>query len=230
RRHESLRTSFHMLPVSNNQLSPVQIIHDTLEFKIENISPNQTFFRPFDLTRAPLIRVGVIESTGKVKSGVERFVLVDMHHIITDGLSQEILTKEFFALYAGGSLPPLKLQYRDYAEWQSSSEQKQLIKKQEEYWEETFSGELPVLDLPTDYPRPALHSFEGNALQFTLEKQEIDTLKKIASNNNITLYMAILSLFTLLLSKLGGGEDIILGSPTAGRRHADLENIIGMFV
>ncbi|MCP4152731.1 MAG: AMP-binding protein, partial [bacterium] len=155
---------------------------------------------------------------------------VDMHHIISDGASLEILGGEFLSLVAGETLSPLQLCYRDYAAWQSSSEQKQLIKKQEKYWEKTFSGELPVLDLPTDYPRPAIQSFEGNALQFTLEKQEIDTLKKIASDNNITLYMAILSIFTLLLSKLGGGEDIILGTPTAGRRHADLENIIGMFV
>ncbi|MCP4156333.1 MAG: hypothetical protein GY757_51950, partial [bacterium] len=203
---------------------------DTLEFKIENISPNQTFFRPFDLTRAPLIRVGVMESTGKVKPGVERFILVDMHHIITDGISQEVLTQEFFALYAGENLPPLKLQYRDYAEWQNSTKQKQLMNRQEKFWTNLYFDEIPVLILPTDYSRPVIQGFDGNNKSFILNSEETANLKETAKQNETTLYMTILSIFTILLSKLSGQEDIIVGTPTAGRRHADLENIIGMFV
>ncbi|MCP4147655.1 MAG: hypothetical protein GY757_07885, partial [bacterium] len=209
-RHESLRTSFYMLnpegpvtpnnqsPIPNNPPSPnnqslitnntylpVQEVHANVAFKIEVYEANERevprqFFRSFDLTRAPLLRVGVVKRPGPQTGAApfEPVMLVDMHHIISDGVSLEILGGEFLSLLAGETLSPLQLCYRDYAAWQSSSEQKQLIKKQEEYWVKTFYGELPVLDLPTDYPRPAIQSFEGNALQFTLEKQEIDTLKK----------------------------------------------------
>ncbi|MCP4151460.1 MAG: amino acid adenylation domain-containing protein, partial [bacterium] len=250
RRHESLRTSFHMI---NETI--VQKLHDKVEFEIEyynqpagNKNPNagelnwfdevrETFFRPFDLSKAPLLRVGVIETThianppGSTNDNAgERFMMLDMHHIITDGTSQEILTKEFFRLYAGESLPPLKLRYRDYAEWQNTAKQKELMKKQEEYWLKTFSGELPLLNLPTDYPRPLIQRFDGNKLSFELNMEEIHHLKEIAKQNETTLYMTILSIYTILLSKLSGQQDIIVGTPTAGRRHAELENIIGMFI
>ncbi|MCP4150870.1 MAG: non-ribosomal peptide synthetase, partial [bacterium] len=268
-RHESLRTSFHMLnpvtpgradpvtpgradpvtqsPITDNSFSPVQVVHDTVEFNIEyyNLQAHQdsnivglsryndvreAFFRPFELSKAPLLRVAVIEIAHNTDSIKEKFMLVDMHHIITDGMSQEILTKEFSALYADENLPLLELQYRDYTEWQSSSKQKELKKQQEEYWTNLFSGELPVLTLPTDFTRPVIQSFEGDNISFVLNKKETANLKETAKENETTLYMTILSIFTLLLSKLSSQEDIIVGTPTAGRRHADLENIIGMFV
>ncbi|MCP4148549.1 MAG: non-ribosomal peptide synthetase, partial [bacterium] len=244
RRHESLRTSFHMLadPVTPGGEIPMQKIHPAVPFKIEIIQPStdgndvdqltaaaqKTFFRSFDLTQAPLLRVGFFTPKNRSQAGL--YLLIDMHHIITDGTSQEILTNEFFALYNGESLPQLNLQYRDYAEWQSSSKQKELMIKQEETWLKIFSGELPVLNLPTDYPRPAMQSFEGSYISFELSKEETDNLKETAKENEITLYMTILSIFTVFLAKLSGQEDIIVGTPTAGRRHADLENIIGMFV
>ncbi|MCP4146641.1 MAG: non-ribosomal peptide synthetase, partial [bacterium] len=187
----------------------------------------ETFFRSFRLSKAPLLRVTVIETT---HTGIERYMLLDMHHIISDGASMDILTKEFFALSAGENLPPLKLQYRDYAEWQNSTKQKESNHRQEEFWIKTFSGELPALYLPTDYTRPKMRSFEGNKIAFTLNKSETGYLKETAKENEATLYMTILSLFTILMSKLSGQQDIIVGTPTAGRRHADLENIIGMFV
>ncbi|MCP4147627.1 MAG: hypothetical protein GY757_07745, partial [bacterium] len=119
---------------------------------------------------------------------------------------------------------------RDYAEWLNSAEQKELLKQQEEYWLNLFTGELPVLTLPTDYPRPVMQRFEGSLVSFMLSGEETGNLRGIAKKNDTTIYMTILSVFTILLSKLGGQEDIIVGTPTAGRRHADLENIIGMFV
>ncbi|MCP4154213.1 MAG: non-ribosomal peptide synthetase, partial [bacterium] len=158
------------------------------------------------------------------------FMLIDMHHIVTDGTSQTLLIKEFNDLNRGETLSPLRLQYKDYAHWQNSRTHKQLLKEQEEYWTRHFSGELPVLNLPTDYPRPAIQSFDGNIVSFVLNKNETGNLKETAKENEITLYMTILSIFTLLLTKISGQEDIIVGTPTAGRRHADLENIIGMFI
>ncbi|MCP4149528.1 MAG: AMP-binding protein, partial [bacterium] len=187
----------------------------------------EAFFRPFDLKQAPLLRVGLI----KIKdTPTGQLLLLDMHHIITDGTSQEVLTKELFDLKTGKNLPPLKLQYRDYAEWQNSSKQKRLIKGQEEAWLKIFPGEIPELTLPTDYPRPIIRGFEGSHIAFQLTKEETAKLKETAKQNETTLYMAILSIFTILLSKLSGQEDIIVGTPTAGRRHAQLEKIIGMFV
>ncbi|MCP4153239.1 MAG: non-ribosomal peptide synthetase, partial [bacterium] len=115
-RHDSLRTTFRII-----NGTPVQLIHERVEFKIEYNNHAQNFFRPFELAGAPLLRVRVIESTGTniVKSGGERFLLIDMHHIITDATSQTVLIKEFFKLYAGECLPPLNLQYKDYTEWQN---------------------------------------------------------------------------------------------------------------
>ncbi|MCP4156928.1 MAG: amino acid adenylation domain-containing protein, partial [bacterium] len=255
RRHESLRTTFHMHPVPNNQsplthnqLSPVQTIHEKVEFRIEYYKPGtgehepgstelsvldeakKAFFRPFDLSMAPLLRVGLVETSGTKNSAHDGFLMLDMHHIITDGTSLEVMTKEFFVLYDGESLAPLKLQYRDYVEWQSSSKQKELIKQQEEYWKNQLAGEVPVLTLPTDFTRPEIQSFEGNRVSFVLNKDETGSLEDTAKENEATLYMTILSIFTILLAKLSGQEDIIVGTPTTGRRHADLENIIGMFV
>ncbi|MCP4149780.1 MAG: amino acid adenylation domain-containing protein, partial [bacterium] len=254
RRHESLRTTFHMIPVTpNNQtpltnntippdtpgeIIPVQKVHDDpalVEFEIDNYKPGdrQSFFRPFDLSKAPLLRVGIVENTGIDAIGKathERYMMLDMHHIITDGRSQEILTREFFELFDGGRLEPLRLQYRDYARWQNSPEQKELIKQQEEYWLNRFTGELPVLNLPTDYPRPVNQRFEGSKITFEINKEKTGRLKKTAKENETTLYMIILAIFTILLAKLSGQQEIIVGTPTAGRRHAELENIIGMFV
>ncbi|MCP4147484.1 MAG: hypothetical protein GY757_07020, partial [bacterium] len=126
--------------------------------------------------------------------------------------------------------PGLERQYRDYAEWQKGSKQKEAMEQQGKYWEKILAGELPVLNLHTDYPRPAIQSFEGSNITFEIKKEETGKLKETAKKNGATLYMAILSIFTILLTKLGGQEDIIIGTPTAGRGHADLEKIIGMFV
>ncbi|MCP4221121.1 MAG: non-ribosomal peptide synthetase, partial [bacterium] len=186
-RHDSLRTTFHMIDET-----PVQKIHPTIPFKPERLpgtgdapveETRRAFLKPFDLSRAPLLRVGIVERTGRDTPGNpagEWFMLVDIHHIITDGASNELLTNELFALYAGESLEPLTLQYRDYAAWQNSRKQKELTKQQEEYWVNLFSGELPVLDLPTDYPRPAIQRFEGSSVSYTLNPAAVEQLMKTA--------------------------------------------------
>jgi tyrocidine synthetase-3 len=224
--HESLRTSVEII----NE-TPVQIIHDDVEFEIEYISVErgdatiQNFIRPFDLSHVPLLRVGLIKT-----EEARHILMVDLHHIITDGISQEILTKEFMSVYGGEELPHLRLQYKDYAEWQNRREQQESMKQQEEYWAELFSDELPLLNLPTDYSRPLMQSFEGNSVSFILNEEETRGLKNISKEVGATLYISLLSVFNILLSKLSGQEDIIVGAPLAARRHADLEHIIGMFV
>ena len=224
-RHESLRTSFHI----ENEL-PVQRIHKHVDLKIEYVDASQirTFVRPFDLSRAPLIRVGLVIK----KDENQTLLITDMHHIITDGTSQIILRDEFRKIYSRNELElsPLRLQYKDYAMWLNSPIQQESIKEQEDYWLQMFSGEVPVLSLPTDYPRPDMKSFEGSMTTFSLNSEETRFLKELAKQCDATLFMSLLSVFIILLSKLTRQDDIVVGTPVAARRHADLEKIIGMFV
>ena len=238
-RHESLRTSF--IIVGNE---PVQVIHDEVEFKIEyddlqvtgagdrcrwEVVPAtaliSSFIRPFDLSRAPLLRVGLIKEEEK------KYILaIDIHHIITDGLSQQILIRDFISLYAGQQLPPLRVLYKEYSKWQQSKEVQNRLAKQEESWLKEFREQVPVLVLPTDYPRPALQSFEGNITDFTLKAEETGRLDEIAHSGGATLFMVILAIYNIFLLKISNQEDIVVGTPIAGRRHADLEKVVGMFV
>jgi hypothetical protein len=129
--------------------------------------------RPFDLTRPPLMRVELIET------GRDHHVLVvDMHHIVNDGISRGVLINEFMTLYNGEELPALPLQYRDYAEWQQQEKEGMAVQKQ--FWMTELAGELPVLGLPYDLPRPAIKNYEGGNLAFTLTEEEIDWVRRIA--------------------------------------------------
>ncbi len=224
-RHESLRTSFHL--AANK---PVQKIHREVDFKIEHYNKVVDFVRSFDLSQAPLIRVGIIAT------GAEGLILgIDMHHIICDGSSVNILVREFTYMYGyahsdNHGLPQLRIQYKEYAEWQNSEMQRILRKKQEVYWLKEFFGEIPTLELPTDFHRPHIQSLDGNRLHFKIPAEKALVLTNIATKNGATLYTILLSIFYILMTKLSGQVDIVLGTPTAGRRHADLEGVIGMFV
>ena len=180
KRHESLRTSFRLIGED-----PVQIIHDDVKFDIDfsecsgeeglkQIAEN--FIRPFDLSKAPLIRVAL------VKISPQRHLLVfDLHHIIADGVSAVILVKEFAQLYSGAELPELKIQFKDYAAWQNVLIESEEINTQKAYWLDTFKGTVPVLNLPTDYVRPSLQSGEGDRLTFGLDDKIVEGLKKNCS-------------------------------------------------
>jgi amino acid adenylation domain-containing protein len=227
-RHESLRTSFEIIDGE-----PVQRVHDDVKFRLEQYKTEpgevqrfiKEFVRPFDLSEAPLVRGGVIDI------GKDECILVfDIHHIISDGVSDDILREDYTALYENKELPPLNLQYKDFAQWQNSLKEKNKIKKQEEFWLTQFQGEIPRLNLRTDYPGSAVHDFEGKNLKFKLGKEETETLNKIALEHGSTLFMVLLSIYYIFLAKMSGQEDIIIGTSLAGRGHEDLEPIIGMFV
>lgn len=227
-RHESLRTGFKMAGGE-----PVQYVLDHATFEAEWYQAEENdadlyirqFIRPFHLEEPPLLRVGLIEL--QPDRGILMF---DMHHIISDGTSMNVLIKEFIRIYEGETLPPLRIQYKDYAVWQTGEARLKEIQNQEAYWSELYSGDVPVLHLPTDYIRPSARDFAGATMHFTLDKQKSAGLKQLATQTESTLYMVLLASYTLLLSKYSGQEDIIVGSPIAGRPHADLEPIIGMFV
>ncbi|MFC2146274.1 amino acid adenylation domain-containing protein [Acidobacteriota bacterium] len=225
RRHESFRTSF----ITVNE-EPVQRIKKEVEVKVEVekgevTSTIKNFIRPFDLSRAPLLRMGLLQVEKK-----KHFLLLDMHHIISDGSSMDVLMEEFQAQCDRKELSGLRIQYKDYARWQTGSEIREWIKDQEKYWIKEFSNEIPVLNLTTDYTRPAAQSFEGGTLGFEIEQEQAAKLKNLALEHNTTLFMVLLSIVNILLSKLSNQENIVIGTPTAGRRHADLQQIIGMFV
>ncbi|MCP4216458.1 MAG: amino acid adenylation domain-containing protein, partial [bacterium] len=235
RRHESLRTSFELMDGE-----PVQRILPEVEFEVDFFEESGgagggmdyekqigDFIRPFDLTRAPLVRVGLI----RVEKNKDILVF-DMHHIIADGTSQNILKKDFMEIYSGNELPGLNVQYKDYCQWRRKLSVSAEMRKQEAYWLDVFKpGEaVPAINLPLDFKRPARQSFEGGKLRFNIGATESAKLKQVTLDNGATLYTMLLALFNIFLSKLGGMQDIVVGSPEAGRGHDDLQGIVGMFV
>ena len=183
------------------------------------------FIVPFNLEKAPLLRVAVISL-----SKDRHIMLFDMHHIISDGTSMGILIKEFNELYVGKDLGKLKVQYKDYSQWQLKKRESEEFKNQEEYWLKEFSGEIPVLNLPTDYIRPNVKDFSGDSISFVLDEEITEKLRTLAKETGSTMYMVLLSNINILLSRYSGQEDIIVGSAIAGRTHTDIESIIGMFI
>ena len=129
--------------------------------------------------------------------------MVDLHHIISDGVSQQILIQEFTALYTDIKviLPGLKLQYKDFSQWHNSDIREASIKKQQEYWLKVFPGEIPVLNLPSDYTRPAVQGFQGKQLSFIINKEETQALKSVVSEEGTTLFLALLAIFKVFLFK-----------------------------
>jgi acyl carrier protein len=225
RRHESLRTSFII-----QDGEPRQWVHEheQVDFKVDfKTRPVGSIVQPFDLARAPLLRVGVFQTRPDT-----RVLWVDMHHIITDGTSCALLVREFVSLYAGHRPAPMKLQYKDFSQWQNSERQQRKIARQKEFWLEVFAGPgpLPVLELPLDFPRPSVQSFEGEAFDFALGEEETAALNRLALSQEATLFMTLMAVYKVLLWRLSGQEDVVVGTPTAGRGHADLDDVIGMFI
>nr|WP_295871849.1 non-ribosomal peptide synthetase [uncultured Chitinophaga sp.] len=227
-RHESLRTAF-----IHTEEGPVQRIADSVHFETAIIAADdadilttiENFIRPFDLGKPPLIRAGLLQLPGE-----ECLLVIDVHHIISDGLSNSILIKDFISIYEGNELDPLPLQYRDYSEWERGKEHRQAIAASKAFWMDEFEGHRPGAGLPTDYPRPAVRKDVGDSLSFCLDETETAGLKAIAEQEGCTMFMVVLSLYAILISKLSGKEDMVIGVHFSGREHADLEGVAGMFV
>jgi len=179
----------------------------------------------FDLGRAPLFRVGLLT----LDNGA-RFLLFDMHHIISDGASINILVRDLSALYSSKGLPELKIQYKDFAAWQAKRMNDTSIRSKEEYWLNLFAGEIPILNLPTDFTRPARKSFRGRKASVSISGDLPQRLKKLSDSTGTTLCMVMMGAYDVLLSKYCSQEDIIVGMPVEGRLSADVKDLIGMFV
>ncbi|ASS75374.1 hypothetical protein CIG75_10475 [Tumebacillus algifaecis] len=186
---------------------------------------------PFDLEHGPVIRIRLL------KLGEERHaLLITKHHIVTDFWSWGLLHDEFHKLYEayakGEASPfaPLQLQYRDFANWQNDRLANGLLAKSEAYWTQQLSGDLPVLDLPTDHPRPALQQFEGNSIHRLLDRDLFDKVNALGTQHDATLFMVLLGALGTFLSRMSGQQDIVIGTPEAGRNVMELEELIGFFI
>ncbi len=229
RRHEALRTSFKLVDGH-----PVQVVHEEVPFCLEelqspeDVQPNAIlaeYVRPFALAEAPLMRGAVMRM-----SKDEHLLLFDMHHLIADGLSAGIMAEELMRLYGGEQLVPLAVQYKDYAAWQLKRSASDTLLRQERYWLTELEGELPVLQLPTDYARPQVRSTRGDEVSLQLDAVLLASLRSLASAEETTLYCVLLSAYAAMLSQYANQDELIVGTPAAGRMHPDLEPLIGMFV
>jgi amino acid adenylation domain-containing protein len=240
RRHEALRTIFTsiggvpyqvVLPVSSVALSRVDIsVFDEAQRLSEarSLSENE-LRRPFDLATGPLFRPTLV-TLGRLG----HWLLLSMHHIIVDGWSVNILVREiqeiFDALCHERPLPPdPEVQYLDFARWQRRYLKGQAIDRHLAYWRSVLAGASPVLELPTDRVRPAVESHRGAVLKFDLTPDVASALRALARSAHTTLFCVFVAAFKILLARLSGSDDIVLGTPVANRTRVEIEPLIGLF-
>nr|WP_281422355.1 non-ribosomal peptide synthetase [Photorhabdus caribbeanensis] len=186
---------------------------------------------PFDLARGPLIRASLVQLADD-----DHVFLLTLHHIIFDGWSVSVLMSELSTLYtaflAGKSdpLPPLTIQYPDYAAWQHQWLSAERIQSQSDYWRTRLADAPVLLDLPTDRPRPPRQSFAGNIWPVSLDMELTQSLKHLSEQQGVTLFMTLLAGWATVLSRLSGQEDLVIGTPSAGRSRQEVESLIGFFV
>jgi amino acid adenylation domain-containing protein len=248
-RHEILRTSFSIV----NE-SPIQIIHTQPELKIEILDWRQVaekdkfskakhlataeLKQPYDLAKAPLLRVKLLQLADACgeRSYQSHLLLLVIHHIVCDGWSMDIFRKELFTLYTtfcngeSSSLPSLSLQYADFAHWQRSYLQGENLNKQLNYWQQQLAEINALLELPTDYQRPSVQSFKGRSEFLEIDLNLTQKLKRLSQESGTTLFMTLLAVFALLLSRYSNQNDIVVGSAIANRNRQEIEPLIGFFV
>jgi amino acid adenylation domain-containing protein/non-ribosomal peptide synthase protein (TIGR01720 family) len=241
RRHEALRTTF-----TTVDGQPVQVISPALSLSLPVIDllglpepereaealrlATEEAQRPFDLAQGPLVRTTIL------RLGEADYVfLLTMHHIVSDGWSMKVFFSELIALYSAfcmgkpSPLPELPIQYADFAVWQREWLQGGVLEAQLAYWKQQLA-DLPVLQLPTDRPRPVVQTFQGACLSMTLPERLTAALKALSQREGGTLFMTFLAAFQTLLLRYTGKDDIVVGAPIANRNRAEIEGLIGFFV
>ncbi len=241
-RHDILRTSLEIVDGE-----PVQKVEDFVrltlsEVDLHNLADEQQQTEveklslqeaqsSFDLGKAPLIRAKLLHLNAE-----QSILILTLHHLVGDGWSINILVKELSAIYqafAEGKfvpIPQLPLQYTDFVYWQRNYLQSEIIEKHLAYWQQQLGGNLPVLQLPTDCPRPPIQNFKGARQKFVLSTNLTQAIKKLSQQQDVTLFMTLLATFQTLLYRYTSQEDIIVGSPIANRHHAELKQLVGCFV
>ncbi|MGF1938041.1 MAG: non-ribosomal peptide synthetase [Nostoc sp. ChiQUE02] len=242
RRHEIWRTYFTVIngepvqkisPRSSWDLPIINLEHlsgKNWEAEVKQLVA-ESATKPFNLAKELLVRANLLRL-----SEVEHILLVTMHHIITDGWSCGVFLRELSTLYAAFStnqpspLPELPIQYADFAIWQRDRIQGEFLATKLNYWRQQLSGELPVLQLPTDRPRPSVTTFAGAKQYFTFSTVLTNALKQLSQREDATLFMSLLAAFNILLYRYTDQKDIVIGSPIANRNRAELEGMLGLFV
>jgi amino acid adenylation domain-containing protein len=242
RRHEALRTVFAVL-----EGSPVQVIQPLAPFALALVDlarlpecvreplaltlVGKEAGRPFDLSRGPLLRGMLLRLAEE-----DHVVALTLHHIVGDGWSLEIFVRDFTALYTAfadgrpSPLPELVVQYADFAVWQRSWLQGEVLEEEIAFWRRQLAGLPPRLELPTDRPRPAVQSFHGASRRVRLSAGLVRQLRVLGRHEGATLFMVLLAGFKALLARYSGQEDLAVGAPVAGRNRAEIEGLIGFFV
>lgn len=242
RRHEVLRTTF---IVVNDE--PVQVIADTVNLAMPVIDlgatpandreaeaqrlVNEEARRPFNLAQGPLVRAQLLRLSAE-----EHVLMLNLHHIVSDGWSTEILTQDLATLYAAfangkpSPLPELAIQYADYGVWQRQWLQGEVLEKQLAYWRSQLSGAPPVLELPTDRPRPAKRTHRGVIEPLSLPRDLMDALKAVSRAEGVTLFMTLLAGFQILLGRHAKQKDVVVGTDMANRTRVETESLIGFFI
>lgn len=242
KRHEILRTSFQIIDEQT-----LQVIAPSLTFALTTINlqtcpeaeteakvkqiVTENSRQPFDLSQAPLFRGTLIHLSEQ-----EHILLLTMHHIISDGWSWQIFYRELAALYQGFckdspvTLPELPIQYADFALWQRQCLNDQERPHQLTYWKQQLQDAPPILNLPTDYPRPAQQSFQGARATIIIPQAIANALKSLSQQENVTPFMVILAAFKTLLYRYTGQTDLLVGTPVANRTQIETENLLGCFV
>lgn len=241
-RHEGLRTSFIIV-----NGGPMQVVAPDrhVVIKIADLSSlpegereveaarlaQEEGHAPFDLEHDLLLRTTVLRL-----SPTDHVLLLTMHHIVSDGWSMGVFYRELSALYSAFcsdqpfSLPELKVQYADFALWQRSRLQGETLNRLLTYWKKQLAGVPPLLELPTDRPRPQVQVFEGAAYTTSVPKALLQQVKALGVRSDATLFMVLLAAFNVLLLRYSRQQDVLVGCPVANRIHAELEGLIGFFV
>ncbi|OLC94176.1 MAG: hypothetical protein AUH86_15135 [Acidobacteria bacterium 13_1_40CM_4_58_4] len=242
RRHEVLRTHF----VSVDGM-PVQQIAPLQEFKISLVDlkdlseparqgelarlASLDAAQPFDLAKAPLMRATLVTLMPD-----EHVLLFNVHHIVFDGWSIGVFVRELSVIYKAflkgdpSPLPELPIQYTDFAVWQRQRMEGEVFHAQLDYWKAKLSGSLPVLELPSDRPRPATQTYNGENFFSTLSKRLTNSLKVLSQQEGVTLFVTLLAAFLILLLRYTGEDDIVVGTPIANRDQSEIEGLIGFFL
>ncbi|WP_343909262.1 condensation domain-containing protein, partial [Aquimarina litoralis] len=242
-RHEILRTVF--VKDDNDEVKQKILTIEELNFKVnykdyrgkENPKEDVLAFInedsniPFDLEKGPLLRASLLQT------GDNSYVFYyNMHHIISDGWSKNVLSKDIlssYEAYVSGSmpdLPPLKIQYKDYASWQVGQLDTASYKEHREYWLDNLSGDLPVLNFPSYQPRPKMKTYNGRSLSTYISSEATEGLTNYCQERGGSLFMGLLAVWNILCYKYTSQRDMIIGTPVAGRNHSSLEDQIGFYV
>ena len=242
RRHETLRTFFAVMDGK-----PVQAVrpHYTLSIPLLNLEvysedrrqaeamrlAAEEAQKPFNLSTGPLLRVTLLRLQEN-----DHIVLMTMHHIISDGWSMTVLVREIAMLYEAffnnrpSPLSELPIQYGDFSEWQQNYVTGDVLERQLNYWKKQLGGSLPILELPSDRPRPNVQTLRGASISHLLSKDVVMAIREFNRRHDATLYMTLLAVFQVLLHRYTGLDDILVGSPIANRNRAEIEPLIGFFV